>query len=246
MGGGLLLHRLTYAHVGGLVVLVAGGLALRSKGRTRVGAALLALVGLYAIAAFPFARGALVALTLAGLVMVVLGSPRRGVAGAAGLVLLLAVSGYVGASPELRERFMAGFRSEGNSDRVALWSTGWQALSAHPWVGVGLGRFHPRDYAPAGVEVHPSGGVVKAHNQLLTLAAELGVPGVLLFLVLLAWIALRVRARKPEGVACLGALAFFLFLSAVHDPLFHAPFSMALVLVLGLGLGRGSSMATTL
>ncbi len=50
--------------------------------------------------------------------------------------------------------------------------------------------------------------------------------GLLLFLVFLAHLA---RSLNPEG---LSALAFFVGVSATHDPLFQAPFSMALVLVL--------------
>ena len=79
----------------------------------------------------------------------------------------------------------------------------------------------------------------KSHIQFLSIAAEQGVPGLVAFLVMLAAVARRLRPGNPAGVAAIGALVFFLMLSTLHDPLYHAPFSMALVLMLAAGV-RGS------
>ena len=81
------------------------------------------------------------------------------------------------------------------------------------------------------VREHPG----KSHNQYLSMAAETGVPGALLFVVLLAWLARRLPVARPEGLGALGALAFFVLLGLLHDPFFHVQASQAFALVLGAG-----------
>ena len=231
MGGGLLFHRLKFAHVTGLAVLMALAEAWHRRGKGRVWASIVCALGFFSVAVFPFARGAVVAL-IASMGWVVVGTARRRVwaLGAAIVAGLLAVS-LLALSPTLRSRFEDAWGKD-SEDRGRLWATAESAIRQHPWVGVGLGRFHPADFAPPGVTVHDAGHTVKAHNQFLTFAAELGIPGMLLFWVMLAWWVWGTDWRTASGAAGLGGGAFFAGLSMLHDPLFHAPFSMALVLLL--------------
>ena len=69
-----------------------------------------------------------------------------------------------------------------------------------------------------------------------SIAAEAGVIGLLLFLWLLVFLARSLKLDTTAGAAGAGALAFFVLLSLTHDPLFQAPFSMALALALGASL----------
>jgi O-antigen ligase len=244
MGGGLLFHRLKFAHVSALVVLVLLAFGLRAHGRQRLWALCAATAGLGAVLAFPYARAASVALLLSCVAVAVLGSPRRRLALVLGALLMTSAASFVMLRPSLRARFASSLTTEGSGGRLALLQAGVSALRTYPVAGTGAGRFRVGTWAsadaPAVVREHPG----KAHNQLLSLAAELGLPGLAFFLLLLASLIQRMRPSTPAGVAGLSALLFFLLLSLSHDPLFHAPFSMALVLVLGAGV-RGSAAPDT-
>jgi O-antigen ligase len=72
-------------------------------------------------------------------------------------------------------------------DRAYFYVTGLQLFVTHPFLGVGAGNYQFFDRVYAEVS---SGGI--AHNQFLTLAAETGVPGLLLFFWFLV-VLLRIR-----------------------------------------------------
>jgi O-antigen ligase len=244
MGGGLLFHRLKFAHVTGLVVLVALVLAVRAnEARDRRMAFVVAAAGLISVALFPFVRAALFALVMSAALALALayGGGRRALL-AVGLILLVAL-GAVLVSPGLRARFQGSLTSEGSGERGALWQTGLTAVRTHPITGVGAGRFRPNLFAsaetPKAVLEHPG----KAHNQFLTLAAETGIVGLLLFVYLLVWLGRSMGKGSARAAIGRSALVYFVLLSLLHDPLFHAPFSMALALVLGGALGAGLTRA---
>lgn len=233
MAGGLTFHRLRFAHVTGLLATCAAVAAFSAQGRARWALAALGALGLVSVAVFPHARAALGAGGLALLVGVAAAArsakatslTAAALAATLGLVLLLA--------PSVRARLGASLTAEGSGERLHLVRAGLNAVAAHPWTGVGAGRFRPGDWAepdaPPEVRAHPG----RAHNQLVTLAAELGVPGALLWLALLAALAWRGARAGREGAVLLAALTFVLALSALHDVLFHAEVSLAAVLVLG-------------
>ncbi|HZH03617.1 MAG TPA: hypothetical protein VEY30_07515, partial [Myxococcaceae bacterium] len=76
----------------------------------------------------------------------------------------------------------------------------------------------------------------KAHNQALTLAAELGGVGLALFLLTaLSLFSRFTHGRTPSSTAG-ASLVYFAALSVTHDPLFHVPFSLALTLALAAGI----------
>jgi len=243
MGGGLLFHRLKFAHVGGLTVLAAMLVALRTHGRVRAAAFAVAGLGVFSIGAFSFARTALVALvvSLAAELLLAL-PPRRALA--LSLSMFTLVLAALVATPSLRARFGSSLGDDGGGARTALWDTGLRAVAAHPILGVGAGRFRPGLFANDATPEAVRSNAGKSHNQFLSLAAEGGIPGLALFLLVLAMLARRFwGGGRPQPLG-LSALLFFVLLSLLHDPLFQACFSMGLVLVLGLAwsdrIGRRS------
>lgn len=236
MAGGLLSHRLKFAHVGGLSVLCAVALGLRVTGRERVAALALAAIGFLSILLFPMARMASAALAVSVAAGFALSHRRwrRGLA--VGLALSSIGVGVGTLSPALRARFTSALTAQGSGDRQELLATGLRAVKERPIVGVGLGRFRPALYARPDTPEHVRGNAGKAHNQLLSIAAEIGIPGLVLFLGALVALGRSMRRESWTGAAGLSALVFFLALSMTHDPLFQAQFSMALALVLGVAL----------
>jgi hypothetical protein len=126
-------------------------------------------------------RGGLVAIIAAGAVIFLRSRGRRGLflalAGALGLVLLLSP-----ASPVRRLLHPKPGDIAAANDRLELWSAGLRMVEAHPLTGIGLGNFEaevPRYLAP-GQHID-----FIAHNTYIEMAAELGLPGLVLFLAIL-------------------------------------------------------------
>jgi len=232
MGGGLLFHRLKFAHVTSLGVIAAIVIAARSKPGTRGSWFALAAVAGLSVWLFPYARMAAVAMTAAAGVTLVRAStaPRRAALVAVGLAAVAA--SIVWFTPAMRERFATSFTAQGSGDRLELLETGWRAVVEHPITGVGPGQFRPAKFADPTTPTLVTDNAGKAHLQLLSIAAEAGIPGALLFLLMLGWIA----SRGWSSPLTVGALTFFALLSLAHDPLFQAPFSMALVGILAVGV----------
>lgn len=233
MAGGLLLHRLKFAHVGGLLVLAFLDLGLLRRSPWALG---VAVVGTVCLLWLPHARAASVALVVATALVVLMrlsGGWRWGAA----LAVLVVASGLVATMPSLRLRFASAATDEGSGDRRWLAQSAWRAAAEHPLAGVGLGRYRPALFASADTPedvVHHAG---KAHDQYLTFAAEAGLPAAVLYLALLAWCWRRVRPSAPLGAAGRASALFLALVSLLHDPLFHAEVSMAVVLALGLAQG---------
>jgi O-antigen ligase len=79
-------------------------------------------------------------------------------------------------------------------ERIYYYATAWQLFTSHPLLGVGAGnyQFFDRSY-----EGEAAGGI--AHNQFLTIAAETGIVGLLMFLWLVfAILKVRRQLRFPE------------------------------------------------
>jgi len=239
MGGGLMFHRLKFAHVTSLGVLAAIVVASRSKpGSKEAWLFVAALAGL-SIWLFPYARMAAVSMTVAAGLTLVRAStqPRR--AAIAAVAMTAVAAGIVWFTPAMRERFATSFTAQGSGDRVELLETGWRAVTEHPLTGVGPGQFRPMKFAEANTPTLVTDNYGKAHFQILSMAAETGIIGALLFLLMLGWIARRGR----HSPLMLGAMSFFALLSLAHDPLFQAPFSMALVGVLAVAATPRSTSA---
>lgn len=243
MGGGLLFHRLKFAHVGALTVLFALPFALRGTGRLRWIAGGTALVGAVAVLLFPLTRAAAVALVAAAAGVAVISSKRRLRAAALGAVLVVAMSAAALSSQGLRGRFEASLSGEGSGHRLQLWESGLNAVRSAPILGVGAGRFVPHKFAPKGASADVLALNAKAHNQLLTVSAEGGLVGLLLFLWMLISFVRRLWGEAPEAIGALGGVLFFALISMLHDPLFHPVVGMALMLAVAAGLARSHADA---
>ncbi|MDQ3263657.1 MAG: O-antigen ligase family protein [Myxococcota bacterium] len=235
LAGGLVFHRLKYAHVGALAVAAFAAWSVEAKGRDRWVLIAAAVFNGVAIILFPAARAAAAAL-LAGtaVALVVARRPtlRTGLAGAAVLGLIaLAAASYT----PVRTRLLSSFDREGSGARTTLLMTGVTALREAPLTGQGLGRFRAMDFLPPDAPSYTLHHPGKSHNQLLSMAAETGIPGGLLFLVLIAL--LLARLWRQRAAAAVGGLVIFVLLSMTHDPLFHPQFALALFLLVGASLG---------
>ncbi|MFT3706845.1 MAG: O-antigen ligase family protein [Archangium sp.] len=228
MGGGLLFHRLKFAHVSGLMLVVL----LATRKPAMIAVAVLALISVWI---FPYARmGAVAAMAgIAVTVALTASSPRKALLVIGGLGVF-AVAAVLLVAP-LRQRFVAGLTDTGSGQRTQHLGAGLEAIRQHPIAGVGPGQFRPSKFGGPEMAEHVKDNPGKAHNQFVSMAAETGVIGGLGFIALLIWLGAKARSQ-PLGVLTLGALAQFVVLSLVHDPLFQAPYSMSLVLLLGAGL----------
>jgi len=236
MGGGLIFHRLKFAHVSALAILTLVFAGTRAgPGRDRTLAFAVAIAATLSVWIFPHARMAALALGAALTVEVGLLAPRRRLGRALAPAVLVAGTLTALLVDSVRERLESALTVEGGGDRGEIFATGVLAVRQHPLTGVGLGQFRPSKFATQTTPGHVLENPGKAHNQFLSMAAEVGIPGMVLFVVMLVSLAMRAR-RTTEGVLTLAALTLFVGLSLAHDPLFQPTFSMSIVLALGAGL----------
>lgn len=150
------------------------------------------------------------------------GAAGRRFALAVSLLALLAV-GAVAAVPALRTRVLVKADEVRRGDwnavltgRVDGWRTGLWMLAHHPWAGVGHGAYRA-EFVPAklaliqrGVAFFNAGeqqNFVNAHDELVEVGADCGVPG-LLALAWALWVliaALRRGSPAPVGGSALPA-----------------------------------------
>lgn len=251
MGGGLLFHRLKFAHVSSFAVLACAAVAIRTTGRTRQLSLAASVVGLVSILWFPFARAAALALVI-GLVTLLLLSARSLMSPRARMTLIAASGGVLVAftlvlalNDPFRARLFRSNSEDGSGGRRQLVAAGFAALRAHPLTGVGLGRYLAKDWLEPGAAIYLVEQKGKAHNQLLSVAVETGIVSALIFTAFLLALARRLWT-SPLGASGLAALVYFAALGAVHDPLFHAEFGLALAAALGApsGLRPAANVAT--
>jgi putative inorganic carbon (HCO3(-)) transporter len=99
------------------------------------------------------------------------------------------------------------------SARIALWNAGLQIIQQYPITGIGMNRIR--------LEKQVGYDMSHVHNQLLHLAAELGIPALIAYLAILINMARMVNAVKKktgpawmkyavQGLAA-GQLAYFIF-----------------------------------
>ena len=186
-------------------------------------------------------RGGLAGFAVMSVVAVAVATPFRTRA----VVLILAVlcSGLayftIVASPSERER-VTTFSAAGSTGRSDLWNVALQMTADHPVGGVGMDNFttvapeyleQNLDIQRADLFLRPN--ATEAHNTYLSVLAELGVVGLILFLVFLgavlgvAWRSARGLARTHDHeadilaraliVGAAGMLAAYFFFSAEFE-----------------------------
>lgn len=130
------------------------------------------------------------------------------------------------------QRFLSSFDPQegSNQGRLEIWHHAIQTISANPF-GVGIGNY-PLAFSPAAAYRDP----IYAHNTYLDIAAEMGLPSLLLFFCLIGK-ALGVfwRERKdPLFLAFGGSLLVFASHSLVDTPLYSIHVFSLLMLILGV------------
>jgi putative inorganic carbon (HCO3(-)) transporter len=211
-------------------------------------AAIVGMAGLIAT----FSRGALYGLAGGGAVYLWLGRrevPFRVIlAVTLGLVLGAVVSlstpfilkplaghlnfhGHVEGTTIMRKAIQFVISKEGNSDRLLIWSADLRVIRSHPWFGVGQGVFPfiIHRFAP---EI-PYG--TPPHNIFLNVAAEVGIPGAVVFLAMpviaIAWgLKQRNCYRAAQVAVMVGMMA-----SEIRDHILTG-FHMFLGFILLLGM----------
>ncbi len=241
MGGGLLAHRLRFAHVSGILVLWALVLGLNAQGRRRLLLLAVATLGALSVLAFPFARSGFGALLIGAASIALFDRARRKQAFIGALVALVLGASVFALHAPLRTRMLGALTLQGAGDRHHLLGAGLTALKGHLLTGTGVGQFRAADFASPDASHHVRHHQGKAHNQLLTTAAETGVIGLGLFLLLLVHLVRRMPRGTVTGTAGLAVFVFWMVLSLAHDPTHHAEVSLALMLGLGFGTARPPS-----
>ncbi len=108
-------------------------------------------------------------------------------------VPILAALGFFVSPPAIRERFQSivhGKEVDSNEFRRVVWRTGMRMIEAHPVLGLGPEQQHVQfdRYMPADITHKPEGFYGHLHNLYLEYAAERGIPVLLVFLWMIAWI----------------------------------------------------------
>lgn len=93
----------------------------------------------------------------------------------------------------------------GKDARLVAWKAGLRMIRTHPLVGVGLGNFRPTmvQYTDPGVEM-----VSLAHNTYVEIAAELGIPALIVFLGIFVG-AFRALERVRRRAQAAGSTSLF-------------------------------------
>ncbi|MDP9223019.1 MAG: O-antigen ligase family protein [Actinomycetota bacterium] len=206
-------------------------------------------------------RGGIVASGVVLIVALLLSGPVRlralvGISATAAFGLLYFT---VLAPPQAFAR-ITGFRGDQGSGRIDIWNVAVQVFRHHPIFGVGAGNFRVVEplYAITDINLRATRHVLGAavvHNTYLSLLAEVGVIGFLLFAaVVIAALKMAMQAVREFAAAgnsemevlsrgliigTVGMLAAFFFLSAQHEK--QLPLLLGLLMAL-LSVARASAI----
>lgn len=239
-GLGFFFHRLRYAN--GAVAMLGPATALlamsRAWRRRAVGLALTAaLLGCALMSYARTAFAAAVAVVLAGLAGLTTGRRRLGALAVGGLA-----AGLFALSPTWQQRAVTALQSANGGERAQAWGMGVQIIRAHPILGVGFGNYEQaaRPILPPEMsEVLTT----SSHNLALTVWAETGVVGLLLYVAQQAALALALWRRLRRGSVLAGgglaSLVGFHVIGLAHFPQYHSGVALTFALVWGLALAPG-------
>jgi putative inorganic carbon (HCO3(-)) transporter len=214
----------------GIAVLLVAVLARRLN--VLVGAGLIAFIfaGLF----FSYSQSSFAALFAVTIALALVAGDRRlriGAIAVSALVLLGGAAYLVASSDDRSAR-------EVTSDRSRRIEATAEVIRDHPLVGVGLGAQPTESQARSEQGGSPTRFV--SHTTPLTVAAELGVLGLLAYLAFLAGAAVligRVRRRQPTLGLALGAVLLALFVhSLAYSGFFEDPITWVAVAVASAAL----------
>lgn len=123
--------------------------------------------------------------------------------------------------------------------RVLLTQHGLRFLSQSPIIGHGPGSFDRLFEAESGR------ANVAAHNDVLSLAVETGLPGLMLYIFILGSVAWALRPNRPTGVleadalivTALVALGAINLGAAIHNPTYFVEIQLPVWILVGTALG---------
>lgn len=240
-------NQLAAVLVAGIVIALA--LAVVYKGKPLLRIAYVVAAGLCLMAHFlTLSRGGLIALGVAMFVAPFVAGRWRAAATAVALGTVLCVVGFFGfiATDAQRARVTEVGGGSGRSD---IWTVGWRMVQAHPINGIGVGQFQSQavHYLIEPGTILRSDLIINtpkvAHNSYLHVLAEMGIVGLIPFLLILVFsLGCMLRAahaferRKDLGMELI-ARALFVGLVGIlaADFFFSGQFSKQLWLLLGLG-----------
>jgi putative inorganic carbon (HCO3(-)) transporter len=155
---------------------------------------------------FTFSRGGWLGFLAGGLLMLFLSHRWKVILPAICVFILVLI-----LAPGVRERAAFTFQAGGDASRFAIWQGAWAMIRENPFLGKGMGTF--MQYFP---HYTKDLGVQYAHNCYLQMWAEIGVFGLLSFLLFVGSILYRgIRIfRKESPFVLLGLIcAIFGFLA---------------------------------
>jgi putative inorganic carbon (HCO3(-)) transporter len=235
-----------------LIFAVLAAFVLLKESRSKFWWGVLAIVGLSIV--IGLTRGVWLGCFAAALYLISLWRPRL-----LWLVPVLAILAYLASPSLVRQRVRMAFHPAADmavAERVEMWRVGLRMARAHPWLGVGA------DNIPAEYPFYmPSGRPPRVgyhdhlHNNLLQLAAERGIPAMIVWvwlMVAFAWhfrkLAQSTDASErfesgPERWIVHGVLAAWI--AFVVEGFFDFNFGLSPVLMLFLFLAASPFVFTT-
>jgi putative inorganic carbon (hco3(-)) transporter len=215
-----------------VVMALAASAVAAARGRREVAAGGLLLAVLFAGLATTLSQSSFIALLVALAVVVALAGYARlvavaaGACAVAGVVVLLAAPGAVGLHSDSGSALR-----KATSGRTDLVRGGADLFGERPVVGFGSGSFeheYRERHRQVGTDVSAS------HTTPLTIAAEQGLPGLALYLVLLV-VAFGVLVRAASGdvarIAVAAAFAALVAHTLVYAAFLEDPLTWALLAV---------------
>lgn len=225
---GLFTHPNELGSFSALTALVAAGLTIGARTVSERVASFTFLAILATGLIMSLSRGAWMG-AIAGAILLMIGLPQ-----ARRAVLIIMVPLIVGAAvggafsssnPEIsvvgeRVESLTKATEQPYDDRPAIWSEGLRQVGADPLTGQGPGNFSigSRRSASASLTVYST----HAHNLYLTIAAELGIPALLLFLGFIASLvvvgrrAFRCLKDRRKDAALVAGIGAALLSVAIH------------------------------
>jgi O-antigen ligase len=131
--------------------------------------------------------------------------------------------------------------------RFVIWRPAWDLFLQSPWTGIGLGTYFLAIPQTLHINDHSAGFYV--HNDYLQIALETGIPGFILFLLILLATTSRfissLRVSQNDQPQVLHFLALFaaLLTLAIHSVFTYNLYIMPIMLIAGLLLGRFNQLA---
>ena len=239
-------NQLAAVLIAGLVLSLALAVIVRGRPLTRlilVFSAVLCLLTNF----LTLSRAGLIALAATMVVSVFVAGRWRVVVATTAVFVLGAILIFFNfvATPDQRARVTSFGNTSGRSD---IWTVGWRMVQAHPVTGIGVGQFQQSSvhYLIAPGAIQRSDLIVDkpkvAHNIYLQVLAELGIVGLIPFVIILGFsLSCAMRAahafeRRGDGGMELLSRGVFLGLVGILTADFFASeqFSKQLWLLLGL------------